>query len=108
MQLLYANDLVVIAETEDNLIKRFHEWKDFVKNRCMRVNINKTKVTISGEWQKVMQEAARWQSINQSIKVICNTRNVVHKLASEARAVASGRVLMVIENVGLEASFESV
>jgi len=41
------------------------------------------------------------QSINQSIKVICNVRNVVHKLESEARAVASGRVLMVIEKVGL-------
>jgi len=48
------------------------------------------------------------QSINQSIKVICNARNVVHKLESEARAVASGRVLMVIEKVGLEASFESI
>ena len=45
---------------------------------------------------------------NQSIKVICNACNVVHKLESEARAVASGRVLMVIEKVGLEASFESI
>jgi len=26
----------------------------------MRVNMNKTKVMISGEWQKVMQKAARW------------------------------------------------
>ena len=48
------------------------------------------------------------KTINQSIKVICNARNVVHKLESEARAVASGGVLMVIEKVGLEASFESV
>ena len=47
-------------------------------------------------------------TINQSIKVICNARNDVHKLESEARAVASGRVLMVIEKVGLEASFESI
>ena len=43
-----------------------------------------------------------------SIKVICNARNVVHKLESEARAVASGRVLMVIEKVGLEVFFESI
>ena len=49
-----------------------------------------------------------YQSINQSIKVICNARNVVHKLESEARAVASGRVLVVIEKVGLEVSFESI
>jgi len=26
----------------------------------MRVNMNKTKVMISGEWQKVMQKAVRW------------------------------------------------
>jgi len=59
-QLLYADDLVVIAETEDDLIKRLNEWKNNVENRSMRVNINKTKVMISGEWQKVMQKAIRW------------------------------------------------
>jgi len=26
----------------------------------MRVNMNKTKVMIRGEWQKVMQKAVRW------------------------------------------------
>jgi len=59
-ELLYADDLVVIAETEDVLIKRLYEWKDNVENRGMRVNINKTKVMISGEWQKLMQKAVRW------------------------------------------------
>jgi len=55
-ELLYADDLAVIAETEDDLNKRLNEWKDFVQNRGMRVNMNKTKVVISGEWQKVMQK----------------------------------------------------
>jgi len=36
-ELLYANDLVVIAETEDDLIKWLNEWKDNMKNRGMRV-----------------------------------------------------------------------
>jgi len=39
------------AETEDDLIKRLNEWKDFVENRGMRVNMNKTKVMISRELQ---------------------------------------------------------
>jgi len=47
-ELLYADDLVVIAETEDDLIKRLNEWKDFVENRGMRVNMNRTKVIIRG------------------------------------------------------------
>jgi len=31
-----------------------------MENRSMRVNMNKTKVTKSGERQKVMQKAGRW------------------------------------------------
>jgi len=34
--------------------------KDNVENRGMRVNMHKTNVMTSGEWQKVMQKAARW------------------------------------------------
>jgi len=48
-KLLYADDLVVIAETENDLIKRLNEWKDNVENRGMRVNMNKTNVIISRE-----------------------------------------------------------
>jgi len=51
-ELLYADDLAVIAETEDDLIKRLNELKDFVENRGMRVNINKTKVMISGNGRR--------------------------------------------------------
>jgi len=42
-ELLYADDLVVIAETEEDLIKRLNEWKNNVANRDMRVNMNETK-----------------------------------------------------------------
>jgi len=59
-ELSYADDLVVIAGTEEDLIKRLNEWKNNVENRGMRVNINKTKVMISGERQKPVQNAARW------------------------------------------------
>jgi len=58
-ELLYADDLVVIAENED-LTKRLNKWKNNVENRGMRVNMNKTKVMISGRRQKPLQKAARW------------------------------------------------
>jgi len=38
-ELLYEDELVVIAETEDDLIKSLNEWKDNVENRGMRVNM---------------------------------------------------------------------
>jgi len=37
---LYAGDLFVIAETEDNLIKKLNEWKSNMENRGMTVNIS--------------------------------------------------------------------
>ena len=41
-ELLYADDLAVIAETEEELINRLNEWKDNVESKGMRVNMNKT------------------------------------------------------------------
>jgi len=49
---LYADDLVVIAETEEDRIKRLNERKDFMENRGMRVNMNKTKVMVSGNGRR--------------------------------------------------------
>ena len=59
-ELLYADDLAVIAETEEELIKRLNGWKDNVESKGMRVNMNKTKVIISGERQMVRQKDVRW------------------------------------------------
>jgi len=42
-KLLYADDLAVIPETEEELIKRLNEWKENVERKGMRVNMNKTK-----------------------------------------------------------------
>jgi len=39
-ELLYEDDLVVIAEIQNHLIKRLNEWKDNMENRGMRVNMN--------------------------------------------------------------------
>ena len=43
-ELLYADDLALIAETEEELIKRLNEWKDNMESKGMRVDMNKTKV----------------------------------------------------------------
>ena len=41
-ELLCADDLAVIAETEEELTKRLNKWKDNVDCKGMRVNMNKT------------------------------------------------------------------
>ena len=39
-ELLYADDLAVIAETEEELIKRLNECKHNVESKGMRVSMN--------------------------------------------------------------------
>jgi len=41
-ELLYADDLAVIAKTEEELIKRLNEWKDNVESKGMRVTHART------------------------------------------------------------------
>ena len=80
--------MAVIAEIEQELIKRLNEWKDNVESKGMTVNMNKTKVMISGERQKVRHKAVRWPcgicskgvgSNQYSVLVVRNgyTRNAV-------------------------------
>ena len=54
----------MIAETEEELIKRLNKWKYNAESKGMRVNMNKTKVMISGERQMVWQKAARLSLIH--------------------------------------------
>ena len=54
-ELLYADDLAMIAETEEELIKRLNEWKDNVESKRMRVNMNKT--TEKTKWRTSEGEA---------------------------------------------------
>ena len=57
---LYADDLIVIAETDDDLVKRLNEWKGNMDNRGMKVNVNKTKVMISEEDNAEGCKMAMW------------------------------------------------
>jgi len=52
-ELLYADGLAVMAEAEEELIKRLNEWKDNVESKGMRVNMNKAKVVMGGERRRV-------------------------------------------------------
>ena len=44
MELLYADDLVLIADSEDLLIEKIKKWKAGIEDKGLRVNMGKTKV----------------------------------------------------------------
>ena len=49
MELLYADDLVLIAETKELLLEKVRKWKEGMEKKGLRVNAGKTKIM----WCKV-------------------------------------------------------
>jgi hypothetical protein len=43
-ELLYADDLVLMAETEELLMEKLRSWKENMESKGLRVNLGKTKV----------------------------------------------------------------
>ena len=46
-ELLYADDLVIIAETLSELLEKFQTWKANLECKGLRVNVGKTKILVS-------------------------------------------------------------
>ena len=47
-QILYADDLVVMGETMEDLRENFDEWREAFESKGMRVNLGKTKLMVTG------------------------------------------------------------
>ena len=59
-ELLYADDLVITAENEEGAIDRFNDWKTGMENRGLKINMEKTKVMITGRAPVRRQERGNY------------------------------------------------
>ena len=47
-QILYADDLVLMGKTMEELRENFDEWREAFESKGMQVNLGKTKLMVSG------------------------------------------------------------
>ena len=47
-ELLYADDLMISAVSMEKLLVKLKTWKTEMKKKCLRVNMGKTKIMVSG------------------------------------------------------------
>ena len=59
-ELLYADDLVVIAESVEELLEKLKKWKTAMEKRGLRVNMGKTKLLVSGHNLNVMKRSGKY------------------------------------------------
>ena len=71
MELLYADDLVLVAETEELLMEKLRKWKKGMELKGLRVNIGKTKV------MRCQVRIGQAEDSGISIHVACASRVLV-------------------------------
>ena len=54
-EILYADDLVLMNESIENLKEKFFKWKEAFESRGLKVNLKKTKVMVSVSKGEVLQ-----------------------------------------------------
>jgi hypothetical protein len=60
LELFYADDLCLIAEAEEELVERIICWKNAMKLKGLRVNMDKMKVMCCEVRTKQAENSGRW------------------------------------------------
>ena len=59
-ELLYADDLAIIASSKEELLERLKLWKDGMESKGLRVNMKKTKIMVSGRNLGTLKDSGRF------------------------------------------------
>ena len=67
-EMLYADDLVIMAETMEELSIKLENWKSGMEAKGLRVNTKKTKVMISHPDADPVWEISLWSLLKRCQK----------------------------------------
>ena len=79
---LYADDLVIIAESLEECVRRLLTWKEAMEEKGLRVNAGKTKIMICGTGLDLLQSSGEFPLLSVALKWAAT--------ASSAKAVSTG------------------
>ena len=79
---LYADDLVIIAESLEECVRRLLTWKEAMEEKGLRVNAGKTKIMICGMGLDLLQSSASSHVLSVALEWAGT--------ASSAKAVSTG------------------
>ena len=79
-ELLYADDLVLTADTKEGVEAIFNEWQSAMERRGLKVNVAKTKLLISGKENVLAAPTGRYPcgicgrgvGVNSVLCTVCN------------------------------------
>ena len=60
LELLYGDDLILVAESEEGLREKIVQWKLRLEAKGVKMNTGKTKVMFSCSMKDNMEEKGKW------------------------------------------------
>ena len=60
LELLYADDLILMAESEESLRDKIVKWKSGLEAKALKTNAGKTKVMFSCSMKDRVEEKGKW------------------------------------------------
>ena len=69
-KILYPDDLVLVSESMENLTERFLKLKGRLESKGLKVNLNKTKVMVSGSKEGILKRKVNTCVVNVGITTI--------------------------------------
>ena len=72
-ELLYADDLIIIADSEEKLVERIRIWKEAMEDKGLRASMTKTKCMISGVGLDLLEDSGTYPCAVCRKGVGCNS-----------------------------------
>jgi len=60
LELLYADDLILMAESEESLCDKIAKWKSGLEAKGLKMNTGKTKAMFSCSMKDEVEEKGKW------------------------------------------------
>ena len=113
-ELLYDDDLVLIADAMDELLSKLGNWKKHLEAKGLRVNMGKTKIMISGKNLHSLRDSGKHpcgvcrKGVGSTSILCCGCQLWIHKkcsgikgkLTAENHVTLEGSKLNVVESFG--------
>ena len=86
-ELLYGDDLVLLADNMDELLSKLGNWKKHLEAKGIRVNMGKTKIMISGKNLHFLSDSEKHpcgvcRKGAESNSILCGCQLWIHKKCS--------------------------
>ena len=89
-ELLFADDLVLIADTQEECISKLKAWKASIESEGLCVNMNRTKFLVSDDGHDVLKKSDKYPTLSAVVMLATNQYSAYCGSTTSAVASPSG------------------